>query len=53
MHYSIFDFLELLGSLGVFLFGMKLMSEALQRVAGPKLRSILAAMTSYRIKGVL
>ncbi len=44
--------LTLIGALGLFLFGMKLMSESLQRVAGNKMRSILAAMTSNRLKGV-
>lgn len=44
--------LTLLGSLGLFLYGMKSMSEALQRVAGTKMRSILSAMTSNRFKGV-
>ena len=53
MNYGIFDFLQLIGSLVLFLFGMKLMSEALQRVAGNKLRKILAAMTSNRVFGVL
>ena len=53
MNYSLIDFLTLLGALGLFLFGMKLMSEALQKVAGNKMRSILSAMTSNRIKGVL
>ena len=53
MDYSFFDFLKLIGSLGVFLFGMKLMSEAPQKVAGTKMRQILSAMTSNRIKGVL
>ncbi|RLD63265.1 MAG: Na/Pi cotransporter family protein [Bacteroidetes bacterium] len=53
MDYSIIDFLTLLGALGLFLFGMKLMSEALQKVAGNKMRSILSAMTSNRVKGVL
>lgn len=52
MNYSILDFLRLIGSLGVFLFGMKMMSEALQKVAGDKMRSILAAMTSNRFMGV-
>jgi len=46
-------FLTLVGALGLFLFGMKLMSEALQKVAGGKMRQILAAMTNNRIKGVL
>jgi len=45
--------LTLIGSLGLFLYGMKLMSEALQKVAGGRMRQILAAMTNNRIKGVL
>lgn len=53
MNYSLLDFLTLIGALGLFLYGMKLMSEALQKVAGGKLRSFLAAMTSNRITGVL
>lgn len=52
MDYSFFDFLKLAGSLGMFLYGMKIMSEALQRVAGAKLRSILSAMTANRVLGV-
>lgn len=53
MDYGLFDFLKLIGSLGVFLFGMKLMSEALQKVAGARMRHILSAMTSNRVKGVV
>lgn len=53
MDYSFFDFLKLIGSLGIFLYGMKLMSEALQKVAGAKMRHILSAMTSNRVKGVI
>lgn len=53
MNYGIVDFLKLIGSLCVFLYGMKLMSEALQKVAGNNMRKILAAMTSNRIAGVL
>ncbi len=53
MNYSLFDFLKLIGSLGVFLYGMKLMSEALQKVAGSRMRHILSAMTSNRVKGVI
>ena len=45
--------LTLVGSLGLFLYGMKLMSEALQKVAGGRMRQILAAMTNNRIKGAL
>lgn len=52
MNYTILDFLTLIGALGLFLYGMKLMSEALQKVAGSKLRSFLAAMTSNRVVGV-
>lgn len=44
--------LTLIGSMGLFLFGMKLMSEALQKVAGSRMRQILAAMTNNSIKGV-
>ena len=53
MEYGILDFLTLIGALVLFLFGMKLMSEALQKVAGHNLRKILAAMTSNRVFGVL
>lgn len=53
MQYGIFDILTLLGSLVLFLYGMKLMSESLQKVAGDRMRGILAAMTSNRFKGVL
>jgi phosphate:Na+ symporter len=52
MDYSFFDLLKLFGALGFFLFGMKLMSESLQKVAGDKLRNILSAMTSNRFKGI-
>ena len=44
--------LTLVGALGLFLFGMKIMSEALQKVAGAKMRQILSAITNNRIKGV-
>lgn len=53
MNYSFFDFLTMVGSLGMFLYGMKMMSESLQKVAGQKMRSILSAMTSNRFFGVL
>lgn len=53
MDYSFFDFLTLVGSLGMFLYGMKIMSEGLQKVAGDKLRSILSVMTTNRFTGVL
>jgi phosphate:Na+ symporter len=44
--------LGVIGSLGVFLFGMKLMSESLQKVAGFRMRSILAAITSNKFKSI-
>jgi phosphate:Na+ symporter len=44
--------LQLLGALGVFLFGMKYMSEGLQRVAGSRLRSLLGTVTANRLAGV-
>ncbi|MDI3526661.1 MAG: phosphate:Na+ symporter [Tenuifilum sp.] len=53
MNYGLLDFLNLVGSLGLFLFGMKLLSESLQKVAGDKMRSILASMTSNRFMGIL
>jgi len=43
----------LLGGLGLFLFGMKIMSEGLQKVAGSRMRKILAALTNNRIVGTL
>jgi len=45
--------LNILGSLGVFLFGMKVMSEGIQKVAGHRLRAILSYMTQNRFAGVL
>jgi phosphate:Na+ symporter len=53
MSYTLFDFLKLLGSLGMFLYGMKIMSEGLQKIAGNRLRSILSAMTANRLMGVM
>ena len=45
--------LQLLGALGMFLYGMNLMSAGLQKAAGSKMRSFLTAMTSSPFKGVL
>ena len=45
--------LQLLGSLGLLIYGMKMMSEALQKMAGPQLRHILAKMTTNRVTGML
>ena len=45
--------LQLLGSLGLLIYGMRIMSEALQKMAGPQLRHILAKMTTNRLTGML
>ena len=45
--------IQLIGSLGLFLFGMTLMSESLQKMAGSKLRNVMASMTSNPFKRVL
>lgn len=45
-------FFQIIGSLGIFLFGMKLMSDGLQKMAGEKLRAIMGSMTGNRFKGV-
>ena len=52
MDYSFLDFLTLIGAIGMFLFGMKIMSEGLQKIAGDKLRKILSVMTTNRVTGV-
>ena len=43
----------LMGGLGLFLFGMKIMSEGLQKIAGSRMRKILSALTNNRIVGTL
>ncbi len=53
MNYSVIDFISLLGSVCMFLYGMKVMSEGLQKVAGDRLRNILGIMTRNRVTGVL
>ncbi len=53
MSYSFLDFLCLLGAVGLFLYGMKVMSEGLQKAAGDRLRNILGAMTRNRFTGTL
>ena len=50
---EIFQIFTLLGALGMFLYGMNLMSSGLQKASGDKLRSFLSAMTSNPFKGVL
>ncbi|MCI5833856.1 MAG: Na/Pi cotransporter family protein [Prevotella sp.] len=53
MDYTILDFLSLLGAVCLFLYGMKVMSEGLQKVAGDRLRNILGIMTKNRAAGVI
>lgn len=53
MNYSFLDFLCLIGSVGLFLYGMKVMSEGLQKAAGDRLRNILSAMTRNRFTGTI
>ena len=50
---SILVIFKLLGSLALLMFGMKSMSEALQKMAGPQLRHVLGAMTTNRFTGLL
>ncbi len=53
MTYTFFDFLQLIGSLGIFIYGMKIFSDGLQKVAGHRLRSILKEMTTSRLRGII
>ena len=53
MDYSFVDFLALLGAVCLFLYGMKIMSEGLQKTAGSRLRSILAWMTKNRFLAIV
>jgi len=52
MRFGLLQFLLLAGSLGLFIQGMKVMSEGLQKVAGPRIRRVLGAMTRDRARGV-
>lgn len=52
MQFGLLEVIELLGSLGLFIFGMKMMSDGIQRAAGSQLRSILRSMTKNRYLGV-
>lgn len=51
--WGIVKLLILIGSLGFFIYGMKIMSEGIQQAAGNRLRKMLGAITSNRVKGVL
>ncbi|PKD42607.1 Na/Pi cotransporter family protein [Rhodohalobacter barkolensis] len=52
MNYTLFDFLQLIGALGIFIYGMKIFSDGLQKVAGSRLRAILKGMTTSRLRGI-
>ncbi len=50
--FGVFETLRLIGSLGLFIYGMKIMSDGIQKVAGNRMREVLAAMTSNRFTGL-
>ena len=52
MRFGIIEFLTLAGSLGLFIYGMKAMSEGLQKVAGARMRDVLKVMTANRFLSV-
>ena len=53
MQFGLLETLTLAGSLGLFIYGMKVMSEGLQKVAGGRMRNVLRAMTANRFMGVV
>ncbi len=53
MQFGFIDLLTLLGALGFFIYGMKVMSEGIQKIAGNRLRSILSSMTDNPLSGIL
>jgi phosphate:Na+ symporter len=53
MRFGILEFLTLAGSLGLFIYGMKVMSEGLQKVAGGRMRDVLRFMTANHAAGIL
>ena len=53
MKFGFLEILTLIGSVGLFMYGMKLMSEGLQKAAGNRLRNVLAMMTNNRFLGAL
>lgn len=53
MNFGIVELLTIIGSVGLFLYGMKLMSEGIQKASGDKLRNFLSLMTSNRLLGAL
>jgi phosphate:Na+ symporter len=53
MKFSVLDFLTIIGSLGFFIYGMKVMSEGLQKAAGSQLKYVLSKMTKNQYFGVI
>ena len=53
MSFGVFEFLTLIGALGLFIFGMKIMSDGIQKFAGNQMRSILRKITQNRFAGIL
>ena len=52
MSFGLYEFLTLIGALGLFIFGMKIMSDGIQKFAGDQMRSILRKITQNRIAGI-
>ena len=50
---SIWIIFKLIGALALLMYGMKAMSDSLQKMAGPQLRHVLGAMTTNRFTGIL
>ena len=50
---SVWIFFRLIGALALLMFGMKSMSDSLQKMAGPQLRHVLGTMTTNRFTGIL
>ena len=53
MEFGIYELLRLIGALGFFIYGMKVMSDGIQKAGGSKMRQILGGMTSNRYFGVM
>lgn len=52
MSFGLYELLTLIGALGLFIFGMKIMSDGIQKFAGDQMRSILRKITQNRIAGI-
>jgi phosphate:Na+ symporter len=53
MEFGVFDAIKVMGALGFFIYGMKVMSEGIQKAAGSQLKKVLGTMTKNRYLGVL